>query len=338
MISRVEINLGRKLGVISAFLVALFLIINSAFSASNSIDELSSAAERYVHLGLELTQAQNPRTKKKLATDIASLKKQLAGMSFDKPENIVRHKALSRNVRAMDVRVRMVNGETFSFTDEARLIYDVVLPEFDFDLFDLALERIANLLPGTQDLASRVDDFRSTFNIPEDRLEAVISASINECRARSKKFIPLPEQESFTLEYVVDKSWSGYNWYQGNNVSLMQINQDFPTKVYGAIGLGCHEGYPGHHVWNVLIEEELIKAKGWVEFNLYPLFSPYGLIAEGSAEYGVSLAFPDQERAQFEKDVLYPMAGVSSEQASLLEDVNQLLADLRYSRIAIGKL
>jgi len=36
--------------------------------------------------------------------------------------------------------------------------------------------------------------------------------------------------------------------------------------------------------------------------------------------------------------VLYPMAGVSSEQASLLEDVNQLLADLRYSRIAIGKL
>ena len=148
----------------------------------------------------------------------------------------------------------------------------------------------------------------------------------------------MPEVESFTLEYVTGKTWSGYNWYQGENISLMQINQDFPTKIDSAVRLGCHEGYPGHHVWNVLIEEELIKKKGWVEFNLYPLFSPYGLIAEGSAEVGVGLAFPEQERTEFERKILFPMAGLDAANAGLLDQINVLVGKLKYSRIAIGQL
>ncbi len=324
-------------------------------SASSDPDVLAAAAENYVHLGLELgqydkdyvdaylgpkewrEQAASPRSKQKLAEDISGLKAQLAGLSFDGGEHALRHKSLSRNVRAMDIRVRMINGETFSFADEARLIYDVVLPKFDFAKYDQALAKVDALLPGDGDLASRVDAFRSKFDIPKDRLEKIIGRTIDECRARTKEFITMPEQESFTLEYVTGKSWSGYNWYQGDNVSLMQINQDFPTKIDNATGLGCHEGYPGHHVWNVLIEEELIKGKGWVEFNLYPLFSPYGLIAEGSAEYGVSLAFPDQEKAKFELEVLYPMAGIDPSNAALLAQIKGLLNELRYSRIAVGQ-
>ena len=259
-------------------------------------------------------------------------------MSFDDDDNTLRHKALSRNVRAMDVRVRMINGETFSFSDEARLIYDVILPEFDFSKYDQALQKVDALLPGDGDLSERVDSFRSKFDIPASKLAKVSRVAIDECRSRTKKFISMPEQESFKLEYVTGKSWSGYNWYQGDNVSLMQINQDFPSKIDSIVGLGCHEGYPGHNVWNVLIEEQLIKSKGWIEFNLYPLFSPYGLIAEGSAEYGVSLAFPSAERAEFEQDVLYPLAGLNSDDANLLEQVKDLLAELRYSRIAIAKL
>lgn len=349
--SKLELSVKCVLMTLS---LALFASSNS--NASSDIDALSAAAENYVHLGLELGQydkdyvdaylgpkswqdkAAEPRSKKKLAADISALKNQLADMSFKSAELSVRHKALSRNVRAMDVRVRMVNGETFSFTDEARLIYDVVLPEFDFATYDQARANIETLLPGKGDLASRVDAFRSTFDVPAEKLEKVFATAIDECRVRSKAFISMPEQESFTLEYVTGKSWSGYNWYQGNNISLMQVNQDFPTKIDSAIGLGCHEGYPGHHVWNVLIEEELIKGKGWVEFNLYPLFSPYGLIAEGSAEYGVRLAFPEAQKAQFEQDTLYPLAGVSTKDADLLGQVKELLAELRYSRIAIGKL
>jgi len=337
-------------------MLLLSMSISSNSRASSDTDALADAAEDYVHLGLELGQydkdyvdaylgpkewqenAAKPRSRLQLASDIAALKAQLDGMSFDDDDNTLRHKALSRNVRAMDVRARMINGETFSFSDEARLIYDVILPEFDFSKYDQALQKVDALLPGDGDLSERVDSFRSKFDIPASKLTKVSRVAIDECRSRTKKFISMPEQESFKLEYVTGKSWSGYNWYQGDNVSLMQINQDFPSKIDGIVGLGCHEGYPGHHVWNVLIEEQLIKSKGWIEFNLYPLFSPYGLIAEGSAEYGVNLAFPSAERAEFEQDVLYPLAGLNSDDANLLEQVKDLLAELRYSRIAIAKL
>jgi len=48
-----------------------------------------------------------------------------------------------------------------------------------------------------------------------------------------------------------------------------------------------------------------------MEFTVYPLFSPQSLIAEGTAEYGIELTFSHQDRQKFEREVLYPMAGLS---------------------------
>ena len=65
--------------------------------------------------------------------------------------------------------------------------------------------------------------------------------------------------EHFTVEYVTNKSWSGYNWYQGNFRSLIQVNTDLPIYIDRAIDLACHEGYPGHHVYNALLEQHLVQ-------------------------------------------------------------------------------
>ena len=114
-------------------------------------------------------------------------------------------------------------------------------------------------------------------------------------RARPQH-IALPDGESFTIEYVKDKSWSGYNWYQGDFRRLIQVNTDLPIFIDRAIDLACHEGYPGHHVYNALLEKALVRDRGWVEYSVYPLFSPQSLIAEGSANYGIEVAFPGGER------------------------------------------
>ena len=98
------------------------------------------------------------------------------------------------------------------------------------------------------------------------------------------------------MEYVKDKPWSAYNWYQGNFASLIQVNTDLPIYIDRAIDLACHEGYPGHHVYNALLEQHLVRERGWVEFSVYPLFSPQSLIAEGTANYGIEVAFSDAER------------------------------------------
>ena len=46
--------------------------------------------------------------------------------------------------------------------------------------------------------------------------------------------------------------------------------------------------------------------RGWVEFTVYPLFSPQSLIAEGTANFGIEVAFPGRERVDFERTTLFP--------------------------------
>lgn len=318
---------------------------------------LDDEAERFVKLALELghydpdyvdaylgpaewAQAakDNLRSKDDLADAISALYSDLNEMSLRDGESIVRHRALLRNVRAMDTRMRMTNGETFSFAAEARLIYDVVLPEYDFSAFDRALDHIEELMPGDGALADRVDAFRISLTIPEEARNQLVNLAIQECRRRTAEHISLPPNEHFTLEYVHDKNWTGYNWYQGENESLMQINLDFPTKIDSAIDLGCHEGYPGHHVWNVLVENRLLLDNGWVEFSLFPLFSPAALIAEGSANYGVHLAFPRDEKIDYERAILFPLAGLDVEQATVLDKLNKLAVALSHSLTATAQL
>ena len=110
----------------------------------------------------------------------------------------------------------MLHGERLSFAEEARGLYGV-RPELNpLSAYDPILARIERLVPGTGPLAERVDAFPDRFIIPRERLEAVMRAAIAECRRRTAAHIPLPAGERFTLEFVTDKTWSGYNWYQGN--------------------------------------------------------------------------------------------------------------------------
>jgi hypothetical protein len=102
------------------------------------------------------------------------------------------------------------------------------------------------------------------------------------------------------------------------------------------LDLGCHEGYPGHHVLNALLEEKLTKGKGWVEFSVYPLFSPQSLIAEGSANFGITLAFPGPEKVKFERENLYPLAGLDPATADAYDALMTAKADLSSSENTIA--
>src|SRR5947208_16966362 len=152
--------------------------------------------------------------------------------------------------------------------------------------------------------------WRKPFVIPKEKLDTVFQLAIKECRARTLAHVALPPTESFSVEYVTNKPWGGYNWYKGNFHSVIQVNTDLPIYIDRAVDLACHEGYPGHHVYNALLEQRLVRDRGWIEFTIYPLFSPQSLIAEGTANYGIEVAFPGDERAAFERDVLYPEAGL----------------------------
>ena len=101
---------------------------------------------------------------------------------------------------------------------------------------------------------TRYEAFRRQFVIPPAKLDAVFKLAIQACRERTTAHVKLPAGEQFTVEYVKNKSWSGYNWYQGGFRSLIQVNTDLPIYIDRAVDLACHEGYPGHHVYNALLE------------------------------------------------------------------------------------
>ena len=186
----------------------------------------------------------------------------------------LRFRFLYKQLLAVKTKIFMLEGGHLPFDQEARALYDVTPAHYTREHFQKILDKLNKILPGEGNITDRYQKFRSKFIIPKDKLDKVFTAAINECRKRTLDHIRLPSDENFKVEYVTDKPWGGYNWYKGNSYSVIQINTDIPTYIDRAVGLAAHEGYPGHHVYNTLLERNLVRQRGWVEFTVYPLFSP----------------------------------------------------------------
>jgi len=237
---------------------------------------------------------------------------------------------LQVQLQAAVVFIRQLLKEPLSFEHESLGLYDAISPEVNLADLDLVLNKLAQLLPGDLPLNQKYNEFQSQFIIDTTKLDAVFQAAINEARHRTKQHITLPEKESFTVEYVNNKVWSGYNWYKGNSFSLIQLNTDFPIYIDRAIDLASHEGYPGHHVFNSQMEQHLVNNKGWIEYSVYPLFSPMSLLAEGSANYGIQVVFNAEDRLKFEQEVLFPLAGLDASKAQKYYQIQALKEELSY--------
>ncbi len=242
-----------------------------------------------------------------------------------------RRKSLARQLEALAARAGLVEGHRMPFDEESLALYDAVAPIHTEEHFRALRSRLEAELPGAGPLTERYDAFRKNFVIPAERLDAVFRAAVGAARAETARHLDLPPEERFTVEYVTGKSWSGYNWYQGGYRSLIQVNTDLPIFIDRAIDLACHEGYPGHHVFQALIEKNLVRDRGWIEFTIHPLFSPASLISEGSANYGIAVAFPGRARADFERGTLYPLAGLDPERADSYDRVRTLAEGLSYA-------
>jgi len=349
------------------FLLATLMMISSTVHAAHapaiagtdtSRNTLDPIAEAYVHLSLEIGEhepgyidayygpqewarqaRQSPRALPELRTAAEALLKQVSAVAEAgiEPLEVRRKRLLAAQLVAARTRMAMLAGEALPFEQEAEGLYalrPVLKPR---TAYDPALQRLEAQFPGTGPLWQRVDAFASTTAIPADRLQAVMHASIEECKRRTLAHIALPKEEKFSLELVTGQPWSGYNWYKGNATSLIQINTDLPVLMSRAVDLGCHEGYPGHHVLNLLLEQRLSKQRGWIEFTVYPLYSPMSLIAEGSANFGIELAFPGNEKETFERDVLYPLAGLDPALAERDARLQQARSELAGARLTIAR-
>jgi len=268
-----------------------------------------------------------------LSTKTDSLLNELESLGEYKADELetFRFRYLYKQLLACKTKIFMLNGVTLPFDEETKALYDASAPTHNDEFFQSAIAELDKILPGKGDIAKRLNDFKMKFVIPTDKLKNVFDAAIKECRTRTLNHIKLPKEVSFTVEYVNDKPWGAYNWYKGNFYSVIQVNTDLPIYIDHAVDLAAHEGYPGHHVYNVLLESNLAKKRNWQEFTVYALFSPQSLIAEGTANYGIKVAFPGDERIKFEKEVLFPLAGLNPDEANLYYKVLELQKNFSYS-------
>jgi hypothetical protein len=160
---------------------------------------------------------------------------------------------------------------------------------------------------------------------------------MQECRKRTLQHLSLPTGETVTIEYVGSKPWNAYSSYEGGFHSRIQINATFPLTVDRALQLACHEGYPGHHVYNTLVDAQLVQRQHRWELMVQPTFSPQSFSSEALATYAADVAFPEDERLRFERDVLFPMAGIDRAKAEKYIEVSRLVNDLESAEPAIAR-
>jgi hypothetical protein len=321
---------------------------------------MNAVAEKYAHLVLALGQhdpdyvdafygpaewkMQAEKEKKSLdaigaeaAALAATLAKNSDAAKSDDEMLKLRREYLQKQVSALAARVGMLKGQKLTFDDESRALYDAMAPTYPDSHFDEIIAQLDAKIPGPSRtggtaLWQRYEEWRKPFRISKEKLDAVFQAAIKECRARTLAHISLPPNESFTVEYVTNKPWGGYNWYKGDYHSVIQVNTDLPIYIDRAVDLAAHEGYPGHHVYNSLLEKNLVRDRGWMEFSVYALFLPQSLIAEGTANFGRDVAFPNKaDRMKFEKEVLFPAAGIDATRADDYYAVQDLMKDLNFA-------
>jgi hypothetical protein len=248
-----------------------------------------------------------------------------------------RRSFLAAQLTATRAFVRALEGKKLSFDAEAKAYFGVTPPRRALAPFERIADRVSRLLPGEGTVAERYARCRERLVVPKEKIEAVFQAAAREARKRTLEHLRLPEGERFTLELVTGKPWSGYNWYRGSYESLIQVNTDLPFYVDNAVNLAAHEGYPGHHVFNALHEERLARARGWLEFTVYALYSPASLLAEGTGNHAIEMIFPGAERTAFERDVLFPLAGLDPAEAGRNAEIRELLRDLRGADIQLAR-
>jgi hypothetical protein len=273
------------------------------------------------------------RSLKELDEDATRISDQLGAAHASDAKSELRRRALSEQLASVRTRLEMLNGKCLSFDEEARRLYGVAPPHHDDEYYRAIHRQLDAIVPGQGPLGERMGAFKKRFVVAPDRIRIGLETALDACRGSTLDHIALPPGENFRLELVTDKPWGAYNWFKGGYQSLIEVNVSLPVYASGLTRLMCHEGYPGHHVLNTLLEQHLVKARGWLEYTVYPLFSAESLLAEGTADFGIELVFPGDRRWQWERDQLYAVAGIDPALAETNYRVTQLTKALGYAGI-----
>jgi hypothetical protein len=237
----------------------------------------------------------------RLATDVS----QADGLTPQRKDYLARH------VTAMQMSLRLLDGEHVSLADEVEAIYDVRPTWKDEANFEEAQKLLDEALPAGDSLKERTLAWERSIEIPVEKVKELLPIIEKRLRTITKQKFNLPDEESFTIEFVSNQPWSAYNWYLGNFRSRIDINTDLPFRVNFLPALIAHEGYPGHHTDLVIKERLLVQSLKFYEFTVNLINAPSAVMAEGIATTALKTVMPEEELEDWFREELLPASGLS---------------------------
>ncbi|CAN5870522.1 hypothetical protein BH24DEI2_BH24DEI2_00880 [soil metagenome] len=276
------------------------------------------------YFGPEAWKRTEKLTLEDLEQDARTLAAEVAGL-----EDFSRRTFLTAQVRAMQTSIKLLQGHDVPYAEEVRELYDVEAERVPEAVFEAAIAELDGLLPGSGDVAAREQALRAKLVVPKEKIEEVSSLIVAELKKRTLARFPLPAEESFELQLVSDKPWSGYNWYLGEYRSRVDVNTDLPVYLTGLPNLIAHEVYPGHHTEHALKEQRLLNEAGHLEHALLLINAPECVVSEGIATWALQMVMAEDELADWLADDLAPPLGMDGEEVRRMLAVGRAKEALR---------
>src|SRR5438128_9194726 len=124
-------------------------------------------------------QSQEKKPVDAIMFEATRLRDQLAKISKSTDEmERLRHGYLTKQLSALEARVRILNGERLKFDEESQALYDALAPTFAETHFHEILARLEPKLPGEGTLLQRYENSRRAFVMPKDRLDTAFQLAI----------------------------------------------------------------------------------------------------------------------------------------------------------------
>lgn len=283
----------------------------AAANCATSVRSVDAIAEGYVRAALQLAQHdpslvedwRGPESFKpgpripvaEVAREIESLHRdaEYAASDISNAQERARVHYLRAQLRALQFAAHRQLGRAASIDDQAREEFGVAFPPLDVAAVQRTHQALREALPGVGALSDRIRDYRERTVIPARRRQQFLTEALQSCRQATVAALPLPRDESVAIVLGDTPLFDAFARYRGNNRTELEISGG-PLDIARAHRIACHEGYPGHHVQHLLIEQ-LYRERHWPELLLTPAFGPHLLYLEGAAEAGADLVLNESK-------------------------------------------
>jgi hypothetical protein len=217
---------------------------------------------------------------------------------------------LEAQTTALRTQARAMAGEELPYLEHVTSCFSWTPLRRDDEVFEAAARDLDALAPGEGPLADRLAAWDARFEVPRDRLPAVIDWLLDRFRARATETFGVPIGEELRVSLVSGQPWTAYNWYDGGLRSRVDVNTDLPLRAADLIHTVAHETFPGHHLEHAWKEANLLDRLRRVEASVLLINTPECLVSEGLADVGRSFVAPLDESSDLLVE-LYERAGLS---------------------------